>query len=415
MKLITNCLLLILALSLISCKDDITNPDISTFKFVTNENFILENERKWVLIYNSNNIVVAEDELENDIEIELEFNSDNSNSLYTVQIVSTLFDGKDEVCDIYTYTNVEPNIWKLSGDTKSVRPTRLGVNKLEFNDGSHDNFHFRHIQNLGNGNKNYSTNKIYMDQYYNPDILWICLHDDGERPYYKLIEDVSLNENFTISSSDLTQMECVIDYQIPQSRYSSIYINSDQTYGDDIKPNFRIYRDDQYESSRTITGYYPDNLFSHYRMHLFVYTDSYSEVMEFCGSSLPTVFHQIEIEEVVNNRSIQNFNSTITGEADFVKHFWENSNYDFINGNKIFRYYVFSPITGDYSFSAPSLPDFITELNPDFIDLKKLALKLSAYSKVDNSSNYSDYINREFINPEQKQNFSLKITKELFQ
>jgi hypothetical protein len=104
MRLITNCLFFILVITLISCRDDLTNPDIITFKFITNENFILENERKWVLIYNSNNIVVSEEALENNMEIELEFNSDNSNSLYTVQIVTTLFDGKDEVCDIYTYT-----------------------------------------------------------------------------------------------------------------------------------------------------------------------------------------------------------------------------------------------------------------------------------------------------------------------
>jgi hypothetical protein len=311
--------------------------------------------------------------------------------------------------------NIEPNIWKLNGVTQPLKPVKLGVNKVEFNDINYNNFHFRHIQNLANGNRVYFENYFYIDQHYNPDILWMCFHNAGEKPYYKLIEDVSLNENFTLSFSDLIQMENVIDYEIPQSTYSYIFISSDQTYNNDIKPNFRIYRHDQYEISNFIRGYYPGNLFSQYYMNLLVYTETYRELMEFRGSSLPNEFYQIQINEVINNRSIQSFNSKITGEADFVKHFWENSSYDYINGNKIFRYFVFSPIIGDYSFNAPALPAFITELNTDFIDLNKLVLKLSGYSKVDNSSNYYDYISGEFINPEQKQNFNLKLTKDFFQ
>jgi hypothetical protein len=241
----------------------------------------------------------------------------------------------------------------------------------------------------------------------------MSFHNVGEQPLYKLIENVSLNENFAFSMSDLTPMESFVDFEIPQSIYSSIYVTSNHTLDNGIKPNFRIFVNDQYEGSNTIRAYYPANLFSQYYLSVLVYAQSCRELMEFKGAELPITFQQIAINESVESGSVQNFSSTISGVADFVYHIWENVNYDNINGNKVFRYQVYSPISNNFVYSAPSLPTYIAVLNPDFIDLTKLTHKQTGFRKTDNAGTYSDFINRQFVNPEEEQNYGLKLTREI--
>jgi len=101
-------------------KDDTIKNHTARFVFIVNENYIKENERKWILIYNNSNDQVSEKELVNNSEIELTWESEAGDSLYTVQIIRALIDGDDESYEVFTYTQVEPETWRLNGMRKPI-------------------------------------------------------------------------------------------------------------------------------------------------------------------------------------------------------------------------------------------------------------------------------------------------------
>lgn len=149
-------LLVIFFLSLIACEDDniiddIIPPETETFTFITNEKYISENQRKWVLIYDSENIQLAEKELENNKGIILELESDENDLPIMIQMITFLSSTHSEIYTIDTYTNLKPDVWHLNGSIAPDKPGKIGSNRVELNDFDYNAYTYRTIQNLGNG------------------------------------------------------------------------------------------------------------------------------------------------------------------------------------------------------------------------------------------------------------------------
>lgn len=92
--------------------------------------------------------------------------------------------------------------------------------------------------NLGGSIGYQYNNSIIRTQYYDPDKIWICFYNKNETPYYCLKENVSLNENLTISMTDLAPMENFIEYEFPLAEYSDVYLVSNHIFENDIEAHF---------------------------------------------------------------------------------------------------------------------------------------------------------------------------------
>jgi hypothetical protein len=402
----------------VGCDTEV-NPEIDAvknkFSFIVNENYLKENQRKWVVIYNEEDSVLAESELVNNQEIGLEWLSIEAQAYVNVHILSSENDDLDEIYEVHAYSKIQPGIWYLNGgETQKEKPSAMGTTNIKFVDVSIYDFNWRRIDNVGKGQWTIlNDSEFTIGQHYNPDKLWINLFDDQGIPYYKFIDEVGLNESFEFSLSDFSRMDSFIEYEIPSAIYSFAYLYSDETFENGINPGFMIYYNQQYQQANAIKVYYPGNLFSKYSLDTYYLSENILESMVFQGENLPSDFKRINIEEIVNNNSIINFQSTLSGTADYMTHLWEYSLYSNTVGNRIFRYYNYSPILVDFAFSVPPLPSYFADLNTLHLDLEKLELNYARFYKTDDSNSYIEFIDGKFVDPESQQDFSMKLLKEI--
>jgi hypothetical protein len=409
-------LVIIFFLSLIACEDDNIiddniPPDTETFTFITNETYVSENQRKWVLIYDSENILLAEMELENNKEIILEWESDDNDLPLMIQLITFNSSANSKSYTINTYTDLNPDAWYLNGSVAPDKPGKIGSNRVELNDFDYNAYTYRTIQNLGYGTRIPGDDFFIIDQHYNPDMIWMSFFNPGENPMYKLVEDVSLNENFSFSSDDFLQMEDYVEYEIPQSNVSDIVITSYQPFYDGINTRFRMYHNSQFDLSTSIRGYYPGDLFTGYELSTYFLSDNITESMKYRGTTLPEDFIRMETSEVISNTSIHDFNSMVSADAEYMRHEW---NYVInVQGGiiRLFYYNVFSPVSQSFNFVAPELPGYITDLDNELINLNNLEFKSTSFSKTDNLSGYDDFIHNQFVNPGEYNDFSLALFK----
>jgi hypothetical protein len=394
-------------------KDQTVKDQTLKFKFIINENYIRENESKWVLVYNKSNVLVSEKELMNNSEIELTWESDTDDSLYTIQIIRALIDDNDESYEIFTYTDVEPDTWKLNGAQVSEQPVAIGSNKISFTDFDISDYYNHLISNLGHGNGYQYNNTFTLTQHYNPDKIWMIFYNENEAPFYRLLNNVTLNQEIVLSLNDLVPMENYIDYELPMANYCGVYLNADQVFENNVNPHFLVYNLFHYESSNSIRVYYPGNLFSSYNFDLIFRVDNVFETMVNKGPTPPAEIIRMNITEEINADKIENFNSAFTGEAEYTDHIWEYCIYDNQNGDKIFRYHVYSAVLNSFNFNAPELPFFFTELNSNLLKLTNLELDETVFYQIDNSNDYKDFITKTFINPESANNYTRKLIKDI--
>lgn len=392
-------------------ENDTVKNQTPKFVFIVNENYIKENERKWVLIYNNSNNLVSEKELVNNSEIELTWESEAEDSLYTVQIIRALTDGTDESYEMFTYTQVEPETWRLNGAQLSEQPAALGENKIGFTNFDPSDYYYHRISNLGHGYSYQLNNTFTLTQHYNPDKIWMCFYNVNEAPYYCLLDNVTLNEEFVLSVNELFQMEDYIDYEFPMASYSDVYLHADQVFENNVNPHFQVYNLFQYESANSMRVYYPGNLFSSYYFSLAFRAGKVYESMYYRGTALPAMIIRMNVAEEINDYTIQNFNAVFTGEAEYANHVWEHGIYDNQNGDKIFRYHVYSAVKNNFSYHAPELPSFYTDLNSSLLNLNNLEYNETRFYQVDNSTDYNDFIVNTFINPEMADNYTRKLIK----
>lgn len=412
-------LIIIFFLPLIACEDDniIDDPilpDIQTFTFLTNDTFVSENQRKWVLIYDSENILLAEKELENNKEIILEWESDDNDSPLMIQLITFNSSAYSESYTIDTYTDLKPDVWHLNGYIAPDKPDKSGSNRVELNDFDYNAYTYRTIQNLGNGTRVPGDDFFIIDQHYNPDMIWMSFFNPGENPMYKLVENVSLNENFSFTSADFLLMENYVEYEFPESNVSDIMITSYQPFYDGINTRFRMYYNTQFDLSTSIRGYYPGDLFDGYQLSTYFMSDNITESMIYRGAALPAEFIRMETSEVISNTSIHGFNSLVSADAEYMKHEW-NYVISVPGGiSRFFYYNVFSPVSQNFNFAAPELPAYITDLDSEFIDLNNLDFKFTRFSKTDNLGGYDDFIHNQFVNPGEYNDYSLKLFKSIW-
>jgi hypothetical protein len=419
MNKIRHYLLIIFFLSLIACEDDniIDDPilpDIQTFTFLTNDTYVSENQRKWVLIYDSENILLAEKELENNKEIILEWETGENDLPLMIQLITFNSTASSRSYTINAYTDLKLDVWHLNGSIQSDKPPKLGSNRVELNDFDYNAYTYRTIQNLGNGTRVPGDDFFIIDQHYNPDMIWMSFFNPGENPMYKLVENVSLNENFSFTSADFLLMENYVEYEFPESNVSDIMITSYQPFYDGIIPRFRMYYNTQFDPSTSIRGYYPGDLFTGYELSTYFQSDNITESMIYRGAALPAEFIRMETSEVISNTSIHGFNSLVSADAEYMRHDW-NFVINVPGGIIRFFYYnVISPVSQNFNFVAPELPAYITDLDSEFIDLNNLDFKFTRFSKTDNLGGYDDFIHNQFVDPGEYDDYSLKLFKSIW-
>jgi hypothetical protein len=413
-KLVRACVFFSFLAILIGCsdKDETVKDETCKFDFVVNENYIRENERKWVLVYNNDNVLVAEKELMNNSVIELTWESDIDDSLYTIQIIRALIDGNDESYELFSYTQVKPDTWKLYGAQVSEKPVAIGSNMISFTDFEISDYYNHLVSNLGHGDGYQYNNTFTLIQHYNPDKIWMSFYNDNEAPNYCLLNNVTLNQEIVLSLDELVPMGNYIDYELPMANYCGVYLNADHVFENNVNPHFLIYNHFHYESSNSIRVYYPGNLFSSYNFNLIFRVDNVFETMANKGSTPPAEIIRMNIMEEINADKIENFNAAFMGEADYTDHIWEYGIYDNQNGDKIFRYHVYSAVLNSFIYNAPELPLFFTELNSNLLKLINLELDATVFYQIDNSNDYKDFITKTFINPELANIYTQKLIKE---
>jgi hypothetical protein len=411
-RLLRGYLLFNIAVILSGCadKDDTIKNLTHKFEFIVNDNYIKENERIWVLVYSDRNTLVSEKELVNNSQVELTWEAEENDSLYTVQLISASIDDNDESYEIFAYTQVYPNTWKLNGSQVSEKPAAIGSNNIDISNINMAHYYPR-ITNLGHG-YGYLLNNIYtLTQHYNPDIIWVCFYNDNEASYYCLLDSVSLNEDIVLSANDLVPMENYIDYDFPMASYSDVYLHADHVFENNINPYFLVTNLFNYKSSNSMRVYYPGNLFSSYIFSLSFRVDNVFETMINKGPTPPAEIVRMDITEEINSNSVQNFECVISGEAEYADHIWEYCIYDNQNGDKIFRYHVYSPVSETFNYHAPEIPVYYSDLNSDIVEISNLELSETRFFQVDNSKEYEDFITKTYINPEQANNYNLKLAK----
>ena len=119
------------------------------------------------------------------------------------------------------YLNVTPDVWYIGYDGTNY--IQKGSNTLHLTDLDLNNYYHSLYYNLYNyGNYDITSKSITFPQYFDPDKIWITYNNKGEAPYYKLIENVGLNQSFNLSKSDFKIMK-PINITLPQNTSSSVY------------------------------------------------------------------------------------------------------------------------------------------------------------------------------------------------
>lgn len=375
----------------------------SFFQFVVSSNYLYDNssqkQRAWVMIYNASKELLGIKEIFNGQTYSFVKPVNKAIDQYMVQLFKYTDYVNQSSSDNYTmscYLKVDPNVWYL-GSEPTGQYTRIGTDTVTITDVNLDNYYYYVAQNQYTyAFYNPTSRAIEFPQYFNPDKIWISYYNKDQAPFYKWIGNVGLNQSYTLSSSDFTQMTSYVDITLPANTSSYVYIESE----DDLSTDYWEYFEVFYQSTSnmtTVRAYHPDNVFNGYYTYFSVRHDNIREYMTKYRGDIPTQITSLPVNVSVINENINNFSATFNGEADIFSSFWtygeETKNFE------SFNYYIFGSATDVSSFSAPALPGEITNLNASLLNLSKLAYSGSYFREYNYISGYNDYIIRTYVQP----------------
>lgn len=375
----------------------------SFFEFVVSSTYLTDNsyqkERCWVMIYSMQKQLIGVKEIFKGHTYSFTLSAPQKTEQYMVQILTFNDYVNPDYNDDYSlscFLDVEPEVWYL-GSEPGYQPPQIGTNVVTLTDVDIYNYYMYDMKNLYTwGSYDQANQKIDFQQYCDPDKIWIMYNNKNQAPYYKLIGNVGLNQSYTLSSSDFTQMTSYVDVSLPPNTHSYVYIESQDDPATDFWEYFMVFYQSQ-DSLTTVRSYYPGSVFPGYYTYISLRNNNIREYMTKYRGSIPSQFVSLPVNVNVINEGISNFSATYTGTSDIAGASW-------VYGEGTTTYQSFSyAVTGSMSdigsFSAPDLPQEIKSLNPSLLDLNKLIYSGSFFRDYNFISDYNDYIQKMYIQP----------------
>ena len=383
-----------------ACKKDKDKDDDSTgprnFEFIVSSDYLrndtLEIVREWVIVYSAENEILIKQELQNS----MTYNFDSVDLPATGVNVQTITyrdyaEGYyfEDDWRFYTYTNITPGTWKFGTEpTATLSP--IGAISLDMID--IDMYNYYNWEFKSSYSYNYTSNgNIYeVDQYFNPDDVWLMLQNQGEAPYYKFFEGVPLNGSLSVSSSELEQMNEHVTITLPANTSMLVYVESEDDLSTDFWDYYMVYVNFWDDGLTSIRTYYPDDVFSGYYSYIRVSNDYVTEYMYKTRGAIPSEFEQLDATVSGTNGNINNFQATLNGSSDVCHHLWAYSTSEppYLN----FTYLVYGSTESTFAYTAPPIPEDIRALNITLLDLSKLEYYSTGFFEYDLLNGYDDYI-----------------------
>lgn len=374
----------------------------SFFQFVVSSNYLRDDSfqklRAWVLIYNTNKELIGIKEIFNGQTYSFVKPVNKATDQYMVQLFSYYDYVNPDYEDYFNmscYLKVDPQVWYLGSEPSQFQ--QIGTNIVTLSDVDLYDYYYWSAKNQYSYADYDQTNRsLEFPQYFNPDKIWINYFNKGEAPFYKWIGNVGLNQSYTLSSADFTQMSSYVDITLPTNTSSYVYVESE----DDLTTDYWEWYDVFYMSTSnmtTIRAYHPDNMFNGYYTSISVRHDNIREYMTKYRGAIPGQFVSLSVNVTVINESINNYSASFSGEADIFYSYWtytENS----APYNR-FNYNIYGSASDISSFSAPVLPQEIRNLNQSLLDLNKLNYAGSYFREYNYISGYQDYIYQFYVQP----------------
>ena len=376
--------------------------ETSFFEFVVSSNYLQNDSyvqvRAWVMIYNDNNELLGIKEISNGQTYSFDPPKNRVTGKYMVQFLryyNYFSSSQNDNYSLSAFVNVAPDVWYLGTEPRE-QINQIGTNTLTLTDLDLNNYYYwsaRNKYSYANYDQYYHT--LTFAQYFNPDKIWIMYLNEDQSTYYKWLDNVALNQSFTLSSSDFAQMTNYVEINIPNNTQSYIYVYSEDDLTSDVYENFIVFS--KYSENKTnFRVYFPDDVFNGYRTSIYVYhEDSYEGMTKYSGE-IPTQFVSLLVNVSVANDNIFNFSASYSGNSDVIRPYWYyyDEYYD-----AYFSYSVYGSAEDVNSFSAPMLPYEISVLNESLINLNNLSYAQTSFTETDYYNDYQDYIMRVFKQP----------------
>jgi hypothetical protein len=375
----------------------------SFFEFVVSSNFLPSSSsisyRVWILIYDLSKELVEIQELENGQTFTFDWPTKSKSDKYNLQILS-YYDFQDPSNSDYYYLNCylnqEPEVWYL-GHESDEPLTQIGSNTVTLTGVDLFNCEYYAAKNLYvNGSYNATTSTLEFAQYFNPDNIWITYTFMQQPPYFKMLDDVGIDDCFTLTGTDFSQMSSYVDITLPDNDEYDIYVESEDDLSTDYWEWFEIlYKYGQGETNLKV--YYPSGVFSGYYTDIWLKNNNVTEDMTLFRGAIPAQFHSLANEISVTNDSIASFHIDVTGVADLCSSRWLCN--DQTKGEESLYYYILGSANDISSYSAPDFPDEIKIMNENLFDLQKLEYYNTYFMETNYYSGFSDYITQTYTQP----------------
>ena len=364
---------------------EFTTLTLSSFEFIVSSDYLyidtLIINRAWVIVYNADNEILIKQELQNGITYNFD-TVDLPATAVNVQTITYTYYAEDYY-SFNTYTNITPGTWKFGTETTTLNP--IGAISLNMNDIDFLNYYNWELKSSYSYGFTNNGNIYEVDQYFNPDDVWLMVQNKGEAPYYKFFEDVTLNGSLSVSSSELEQMNDYVIITFPANISGYVYVESEDDLSTEFWDYYMISYYSWYDGQTAIKTYYPDNVFSGYYSYIRVSNDYVKEYMLKCRGAIPTEVEQLDATVSVTNGNINNFQANLNGSSDVCIHTWRDYSLNFF-------YSVNGPTESTFVYAAPPIPEDIRALNPALLDLSKLKYYYTSFFEYDLLNGYNDYI-----------------------
>ncbi|MCF8369491.1 MAG: hypothetical protein K9G76_10650 [Bacteroidales bacterium] len=373
------------------------------FKFKIGSDYIknnaFEENRLWIMIYTSDNTLVGIQEAQNNSVLVFDWPKGMNTGGYNVQIFRKTIYLEYSWPQMYylsNYMDVIPETWNLGlPNEETINP--VGSNIVALNNINLDDYDYTELRNKYDwGVYNSVENSVTFDQYFNPDNIYIMFYNFGEAPFYKWIDNVGLNESFSIGSSEFIQMSDFVNFSFGNGTSDLAYIESEDDPATDIWEYYMVYYNTE-NNLPAVQAYYPGNLFNGYYSYFRATKDNDSYVYCRRNGSIPSQFNYLQANLSVIDDNPENFAATINGNPDYVRLSWE---YVYDDGHAyVFSYVNFASPENSSNISLPNLPEEIAQLKPEVLQINNLYLKETAFGLYDNFSGFDGYISNNFILP----------------
>ncbi|MBI9067624.1 MAG: hypothetical protein JEZ09_10055 [Salinivirgaceae bacterium] len=397
-----------------SCNKDEREPTQDYFKLTTNDNFISNQERKWIILNSDNGEIIKSIEVFNNESYRIDLEDYTLDKNYTVQIITQgdWFADEDWVSDVWNEENVslecfidlKPNNWQLNGNENSNQTALepIGTETIRFDEnlltgsnpftGSFLSLYYmrnKYTEQLTEIN----DTTFQMEQYYNPDNMLLLFSGDDGIPLYKWFDNIELNASLYVDEEDLTEMtEHIISF--PTTSNSKTYIESEDDPNTDALEYYNFTPRGIILDSNNVQVYYPKGVFDGCYTYMRIYGESATEFHIKRRGSIPNTFKQIDATISVEDNSVLNFTASTEGMVDYCS---LSGGYGY-NQSKTFSYNLNSSLNSITHFKAPQIPENLMDSLQ--IDLDNLNFYKFIFYEVDSYSGYDDYIKTWFIQPE---------------